>query len=101
MPAGTIKSPGGMPIFYQATYQAQGTGLVPTIHSEYHSRSFEVNDTITRNNWTFNLGLVASNDTLYGQGLTPDASAPSGFVKATGTTPESRQYQDTRSRSAR
>jgi hypothetical protein len=94
VPAGTIKSPGGIPIYYQATYQAQGTGLVPTIHSEYHSRSFEVNDTITWNNWTINAGLIDSNDTLYGQGLTPDSSAPSGFVKATGTTAASRQYKE-------
>jgi hypothetical protein len=93
-PAGTIKSPGGIPIFYQTTYQAQGAGLVPTIHSEYHSKSLEVNDTIAWSNWTINAGLVASNDTLYGQGLTPDPTAPSGFVKATGTTPESRQYQE-------
>ena len=94
VPAGTIKSPGGIPIYYQATYQAQGTGLVPTIHSEYHSRSFEVNDTITWNHWTINAGLIDSNDSLYGQGLTADPSAPSGFVKATGTTPASRQYKE-------
>jgi hypothetical protein len=94
VPAGTIKSPGGIPIFYQATYQAQGTGLVPTIHSEYHSRSIEVNDTIAWNNWTINAGLIASNDTLFGQGLSADPSAPSGFVKATGTTPDSRKYQE-------
>ena len=94
VPAGTIKSPGGIPIYYQATYQAQGTGLVPTIHSEHHSRSFEVNDTITWNNWTINAGLIDSNDSLYGQGLTADPSAPSGFVKATGTTAASRQYKE-------
>jgi hypothetical protein len=94
VPAGTIKSSGGVPIFYQATYQAQGTGLVPTIHSEYHSRSFEVNDTIAWNNWTINAGLIDSSDSLYGQGLTADPSAPSGFVKATGTTPDSRKYKE-------
>ncbi|HEX3704523.1 MAG TPA: carboxypeptidase regulatory-like domain-containing protein [Vicinamibacterales bacterium] len=94
VPAGTIKSPGGIPIYYQATYQAQGTGLVPTIHSEYHSRSIEVNDTIAWNNWTINAGVIASNDSLYGQGLTADSSAPSGFVKATGTTADSRQYKE-------
>ena len=95
VPAGTINSAiGHIPVFYQATYQAQGTGLVPTIHSEYHSRSIEVNDAISWKNWTFNVGLVDSNDTLYGQGLTADATAPSGFVKATGTTSESRKYQE-------
>ncbi|HYM26499.1 MAG TPA: carboxypeptidase regulatory-like domain-containing protein, partial [Vicinamibacterales bacterium] len=95
VPAGTIKSPiAGLPIFYQATYQAQGTGLVPTIHSEYHSRSFEVNDAITWHNWTINAGLIASHDTLFGQGLTADATAPSGFVKSTATTSDGRQYQE-------
>ena len=53
-----------------------------------------MNDTITWKNWTINAGLIASNDSLYGQGLTADSSAPSGFVKATGTTSDSRQYQE-------
>ena len=39
------------------------------IHSEYRSQNFELNDTIRWRNWTFNVGLLASNDTLYGQGL--------------------------------
>ena len=36
---------------------------------------------------------LASNDTLYGQGLQNDASTLSGFVNATGTTSESRKYK--------
>ena len=96
---GSLNAPGGAvsfqgtPIFYQTTFQAQGVGTVPTIHSEYHSKSFELNDTLTWKNWTFNVGLVASNDTLYGQGLQEDSSTISGYVKATGTTPDSRKYQ--------
>jgi hypothetical protein len=93
VPAGTI-SFNGQPIFYQATYQAQGTGLVPTIHSEYHSKSFEINDTANWNNWTFNVGLIDSHDTLWGQGLQSNSSAPSGFVLATGTTSASRKYEE-------
>ena len=92
VPGGGI-SFNGTPIFYQATFQAQGIGLVPKIHSEYQSKSFEVNDAITWKNFTFNLGLLASNDTLYGQGLQKDDSTLSGFVKATGTTSESRKYK--------
>ena len=33
---------------------------VPTIHSEFRSKSIEVNDTINWKNWTFNVGLLAS-----------------------------------------
>lgn len=87
---GTITVPGGRtsfmgtPIYYQAAFQQQGTGLVPVIHSEYKSQSFEINDTIAWGRFTFNAGLLASNDTLYGQGLRNDSSALSGFVLATG-----------------
>ena len=88
---GSISVPGGRlsfnntPIFYTAAFQQQGLGLVPTIHSEYTSRSFELNDTVRWDRWTFNLGLLASNDTLYGQGLQEDASKPlTGFVARPG-----------------
>jgi hypothetical protein len=87
---GTITVPGGRtsfmgtPIYYQAAFQQQGTGLVPVIHSEYKSQSFEINDTIAWGRFTLNAGLLASNDTLYGQGLRNDSSALSGFVLATG-----------------
>jgi hypothetical protein len=74
----------GRPIFYQAAFQQQGTGAVPTIHSEYHSQSFELNDSIQIHDWTINLGLLASNDTLYGQGLREDSSTLTGYVRAPG-----------------
>ncbi len=75
----------GTPIYYEATFQQQTTGAVPTIHSEYHSQNIEVNDAITWNDWTFNVGLLASNDTLYGQGLRSDSSTLSGYVLSPGT----------------
>jgi Carboxypeptidase regulatory-like domain len=75
----------GTPIFYSAAFQQQTTGLVPTIHSEYQSQSFELNDTIKYKSWTFNLGLLASNDTLYGQGLREDSSTLTGYVGSPGT----------------
>jgi hypothetical protein len=96
---GSLTVPGGAvsfqgtPIFYQASFQSQGIGNLPKIHSEYQSKSLEVNDTINWRDWTFNAGVLASNDTLYGQGLQNDGSALSGFVKATDKTAEGRRYQ--------
>jgi hypothetical protein len=88
---GSITVPGGRlsfnntPIFYTAAFQQQGVGLVPAIHSEYKSQSFELNDTIRWNRWTFNAGVLASNDTLYGQGLQEDASKSlTGFIARPG-----------------
>jgi hypothetical protein len=90
---GTITVPGGrlaaipgtgQSAFYTAAFQQQTTGLVPVIHSEYHSQNFEVNDTIRWGTWSFNAGLVASNDTLYGQGLREDSTKLSGYTLAPG-----------------
>jgi hypothetical protein len=72
------------PSFFIANFSPQGTGQIPTIHSEFHSQNIEINDTIHMNNWSFNLGVLASHDTLYGQGLTP-ADNIAGFVKSPGT----------------
>jgi hypothetical protein len=95
IPAGTANSPStGQPIFYQAVFQAQSVGVTPVIHSEYHSKNFEANDTINWKNWTFNVGAIIANDTLYGQGLNKDPSTISGFVKATATDPAGRKYQE-------
>ena len=89
---GTLTVPGGRlnfqnrPVYYQAEFQQQSRGAVtPVIHSEYQSQSLEVNDTIAWGNWTFNAGLLASNDTLYGQGLRNDPSTVSGFTLSPGT----------------
>jgi hypothetical protein len=74
----------GRPIYYQAAFQQQGTGLVPKIHSEFFSQSFEINDTIKTGNWSFNVGIVASKDTLYGQGLREQDGTLTGYVLAPG-----------------
>ncbi|MGH9311251.1 MAG: carboxypeptidase regulatory-like domain-containing protein, partial [Vicinamibacterales bacterium] len=76
---------GGTPIFYTARYQRQTGGRASPIESEYRSQSFEINDTIRWQNWTFNAGIVVSNDRLYGQGLREDESTLSGFVASSGT----------------
>ena len=87
---GSITVPGGRtsfqgrPIFYQTAFQQQTTGLVPTIHSEYRSQSIELNDTIKWKDWSFNLGVLVSSDTLYGQGLREDSSVLSGYTLAPG-----------------
>jgi hypothetical protein len=94
VPAGTINL-NGTPIFYQAAFQQQGFGTVaPLIHSEYHSNDIEVNDAIEWHDWTINLGLLASHDTIWGQGLQKDSSALSGFVAATATTSAGRKYEE-------
>jgi hypothetical protein len=72
------------PAFFIANVSQQTTGTVPTIHSEFHSQSFEINDTIRWNDWSFNVGILASNDTLYGQGLAK-ADNIAGYVKSPGT----------------
>ena len=86
VPGGRLTAiPGtGQSAFYTARFQRQTTGAAAPIHSEYGSQSLEVNDAIRWSAWTFNLGLLASNDRLYGQGLREDSSALSGFVAAPG-----------------
>ncbi|MDP1570012.1 MAG: carboxypeptidase regulatory-like domain-containing protein [Vicinamibacterales bacterium] len=74
----------GQSAFYTARFQQQSIGVAPKIRSEYLSQSIEVNDTIRWQNWAFNLGVLVSNDTLYGQGLREDASTLSGYVSAPG-----------------
>ena len=93
---GTISVPGGRtftadgtPIFYEARFEQQSlrdaTGeVIPPIVSEFEQQSFEVNDTIRLANWTFNVGVVLSNDELFGQGLRENSGNASGFELAPG-----------------
>jgi len=89
---GSITVPGGRvtfnntPVFYQASFEQMtlGEGLVPGIHSEFESQSVEINDSIRLGVWTFNAGLLASNDILYGQGLRKNNANLSGFSPAPG-----------------
>jgi hypothetical protein len=92
---GEITIPGGRtslngtPIYFTARYQRQSAGL-PAIVSKYRSQNIEFNDMIRWNTWTFNLGLIASQDDLYGQGL-KEAATLSGFTASPGT--EYKMYQ--------
>ncbi len=83
----------GTPIFFQTAFQQQTTGVIPKIHSEYKSQSVEFNDAIAYKNLALNLGVLASNDTLYGQGLNEASGTLSGFIKATGNLTELRRYK--------
>jgi hypothetical protein len=78
------------PAFFVAQFNQQGAGL-PPIHSEFHSQNFELNDTIRLNNWSFNLGVLLSNDTLYGQGLAK-ADNVAGFTSSPGTKYEMHEF---------
>ncbi len=73
------------PAFFVAQVSQQGAAGVPAIHSSFTSTNFELNDTIHMKNWTFNVGLLDSQDTLYGQGLAK-ADNLAGFVASPGTT---------------
>jgi hypothetical protein len=77
--------PGGVatPIYYTAEFSQQSVGT-PPIHSEYRSTSIELNDNIRWNRFSFNLGLLMSNDRLYGQDLKEDSSTISGYVYQAG-----------------
>jgi hypothetical protein len=96
VPGGRVSFPAttGTPIFYQAAFQQQGFGTVtPTIHSEYRSQILEFNDAIGWKQFSFNVGLLAGHDTLYGQGLNNASLQVSGYVLASGRTPHERQYK--------
>jgi hypothetical protein len=80
---------GVTPVFFRALVRQQGisaaTGaLAPPIVSASELSSFEINDTIEVGDWTFNVGVLVSNDALFGQGLRPNANNPSGFEIAIG-----------------
>ena len=67
--------------------------MIPKIHSEYKSQSIEFNDAITYKNFALNLGVLASNDTLYGQGLNEAKGTLSGYIRAVGNLTELRRYK--------
>src|SRR5207245_8057885 len=84
---GTRKTSSGKPIYYTATFFQAGLPDAPVrkLRGEFRSQNVELNDTIRMNNWSFNAGVIASNDTLYGQGLKNDSSTISGYVLSPGS----------------
>jgi hypothetical protein len=83
--AGFAPPQGGPQSYFMAAFQQQSTGAIPAIHSEYKSQSLEFNDTIKYRNLSFNVGLLASNDKLYGQGLKEGQQTTSGYALSPGT----------------
>ncbi len=76
---------GGQRVAFQADFQRSNVGTgTQVIHSEFEQHNIEINDTIQMGDWAFNVGVMLSNDILYGQGLREDSSTISGFVAAPG-----------------
>lgn len=77
---------GAEPVFYSARFQQQSLpgGVVPSIRSSFEAQSIELNDTVRWNDWSFNVGVLLSQDTYFGQGLRPNSANISGFETAVG-----------------
>jgi len=89
VPGGRDTLSDGTPIFYEARFEQQSLRNVndtisPVINSQFESQSFEINDSIRLEDWTFNVGIVVSNDELFGQGLRENSANASGFELAPG-----------------
>jgi hypothetical protein len=79
----------GVPVYFLATIREasiadEGGQVIPPIHSEIESQSIELNDVWRVKSWTFNLGVIFSNDKLYGQGLRKNSDNVSGYELAPG-----------------
>jgi len=76
----------GTPIYYQAEFFQTSIADygIPPIHSGTKTRNLEINDTIYWNDFTFQVGVLISEDKLYGQGLKVNKSEISGFEAAPG-----------------
>ena len=78
----TLASDGVTPVHFianvaQQSLQTAGGGtLIPSIFSSADLQSIELNDTITAGDWTYNIGVMISNDVLYGQGLAANSNNP-------------------------
>jgi hypothetical protein len=77
----------GTPIYYEARIHQsslEGGEMIPPLHTEMQSQNIELNDVWRLKDWTFNLGVILSNDKLYGQGLRENSNNVSGFELAPG-----------------
>ena len=89
VPGGVDLAADGTPVFYVAEVQQmslrQADGAtVPPIDSYTETTSFEVNDAIEYGDFSFNVGVLVSEDMLYGQGLKRVDGTYSGFALAPG-----------------
>jgi len=79
----------GTPIYYRTITQQMSLrdasgAAVPAITSSSETTNIEINDTIEDGDLTYNLGVLISNDILYGQGLRKNSANVSGFELAPG-----------------
>jgi hypothetical protein len=76
------------PVIYRARVQQMslvaGEDAVSAINSEMETLNFEINDTIEVGDWTYNIGVLVSRDTWYGQGLKSASGTLSGYELAPG-----------------
>ncbi|CAM3808991.1 MULTISPECIES: carboxypeptidase regulatory-like domain-containing protein [Pseudoalteromonas] len=76
------------PVIYRAKVQqmslVSGGSAVSAINSESESINFEINDSIEVGDWTYNIGVLVSRDTWYGQGLREKSGTISGYETAPG-----------------
>ena len=89
VPAGVDLADDETPIFYVATVQRmslrqEDDSVVSPINSYIKSMSLEFNDTIRFKDFELSAGFLASQDTLYGQGLRKTLGTYSGFERAPG-----------------
>lgn len=68
----------------QMSFLDDSGNAVSAIHSSSKSYNLEINDTIEYQNFIFNIGVLISKDTLYGQGLAPNSENSSGWEIARG-----------------
>ena len=74
------------PIYYSATVYSNSLtedDLSP-LTSSSETINIEVNDNIQHGDFTYNIGILFSNDTLYGQGLKANSNNLSGYEVAAG-----------------
>ncbi len=79
---------GVAPIYYRSRTQQMSLldngAIVPGITSINESTNFEINDTIEDGDFTYNIGVLISQDTFFGQGLRENSANVSGYELAPG-----------------
>ena len=79
----------GTPIYYRSITQQMSLvgadgATVPAITSSTETQNIEIHDTIEDGDFTYDIGVLISNDILYGQGLKNNPNNVSGFELAPG-----------------
>jgi hypothetical protein len=80
---------GDQPVYYQAiveqmSFLGEDGESVPPIASSTETYNLEINDTIEVGDFIYNVGVLISEDILYGQGLKENSNNVSGYELAPG-----------------